>query len=97
MTLEDAQEILIGEGDYTEDQVEKAEIVQYRAFETLKNMKSTIKLYYGKHRTAEEVVDELVKDIAFVELCGNKENVNKTMNETRAEFQEILRQLKGDE
>lgn len=68
MTLEDAQDILIGEDEHTDDEWRRAENIQYRAFEALANIKSLIKYPIEP----EELINHIAKEIKFVESWGDE-------------------------
>ena len=68
MTLEEAQDILIGEDEHTDDEWRRAENIQYRAFEALSNIKSMIKYPVD----AEELICRIEKEIKIVESWGDE-------------------------
>ena len=68
MTLEEAQDILSGDIDYTKEQYGRARLVEYRAFEALSNIKSMIKYPVD----AEELICLIEKEIKFVESWGDE-------------------------
>lgn len=68
MTLEEAQDILIGEDEHTDDEWRRAENIQYRAFEALSNIKNLIRY----HVDPEELKCWIEKEIKIVESWGDE-------------------------